>query len=94
MSERVTTTLRVLREIQERLDSHERRFEAIEHKLEHGLDSLEKRVVEGHMRLATEIVAVAEAVRGVSDLLRERLDDRHRVDDHEQRIRALERKVG
>ena len=54
--------------------------------------TLARRQTEIEVRLATEIIAVASAVNGVRDLLRERLDDRCRVDDHERRIEALERK--
>ena len=79
MADNASPTLKVLREIRDRLDAHERRFEAIEN---------------GQERLANEVIAVAEAVRSVATLLRERLPDRDRVEDHEQRIRALERKVG
>jgi hypothetical protein len=86
MSEKVNPTLKVLREIRDKLDRHELRLGTLEGQV--GL------LVEGQARLTTEVVAVADAVRSVADLLRERLDDRNRVDDHERRIRALERKVG
>ncbi len=55
--------------------------------------ALARRQTETEVRLATEIIEVARAVHGVRDLLRERLDDRDRVDDHERRIGALERKT-
>ncbi len=54
--------------------------------------ALAKRQTETEVRPATEIVEVARAVSGVRDLLRERLDDRERVDGHERRIRSLERR--
>jgi hypothetical protein len=52
---------------------------------------VERRHVASEVRLATELVAVANAVGSVRDLLAARLDDRDRLDDHERRIRALER---
>ena len=46
------------------------------------------------VRLATELVAVAGAVREVRDLLREDRGLRDRVDDHERRLSAVERGAG
>ena len=46
------------------------------------------------VRLATELVAVAGAVREVRDLLREDRVLRDRVDDHERRIVAMEHRAG
>ena len=87
-------------ETNERLDRLERRqSETNEHlqRLEHRqaetnerLDRLEHRQTEGEVRLATEVVAVAGAVREVRDLLREDLAVKRRVDDHERRLVALE----
>ena len=59
--------------------------------LESKVDALAHRQTESELRLATEVVAVARAVEGVRELLRERLDDRDRIDDHERRLAALER---
>ena len=56
------------------------------------VDLLARRQTETEVRLATEIVALAGVVREVEDVLAKRLDDRDRVDDHEQRIQALERR--
>ena len=44
------------------------------------------------LRLATEIVAVARAIGQVRDLLKKQRSERERVNDHERRIRALEKK--
>ena len=64
----------------------------------HGLgeraDSLERRQLETETRLATEIVAVAQAVREVKDLLAQRLDLNDKVQDHEKRIVVLEHRTG
>ncbi len=58
------------------------------------MDQLQRRQTETEVRLATELVAVVGAVHSLKDAL---LDDRrvrHAVDDHEARIRALERRAG
>jgi len=52
------------------------------------------RQTETEVRLATEIVGVAGAVREVRDLLREDRKLRDRVDDHERRISAMEQHTG
>ena len=53
-----------------------------------------KRQTETEIRLATEIVAEAGAVREVRDVLRQDLALRARVDDHERRITAIEQQRG
>ncbi len=40
----------------------------------------------------SDVGHLAGAVREVKDLLRERLDESNRLDDHEQRLQALERR--
>jgi hypothetical protein len=57
------------------------------------VDRLERRQTASEVRLATELVAVPQAVHGVRDLRRERLDERDRLDDHERRLAALERRT-
>ncbi len=57
-------------------------------------DTLARRQTETEIRLATEIIAVAGAVREVRDVLREDLAMRARVDDHERRISAMEHRGG
>lgn len=77
-----------------RLDETNARLGATNERLDGtnaNMAALARRQTEMELRLATEIIAVASAVNGVRDLLRERLDDRQRVDDHERRIGALER---
>jgi len=76
MAAKVSPTLRVLREIRDRVDS------------------LEERMVAQNAALATEVVAVATAVVEVRDLLADRLNQRDRIDNHELRIRELERRTG
>ena len=46
------------------------------------------------VRLATELIGVAGAVREVHDLLREDLGLKGTVRDHERRIAALEGRTG
>jgi chromosome segregation ATPase len=58
------------------------------------LGGLERRVTETEVRLATELVAVAGAVRELRDTFREDRAVRDRVADHEQRIAAIERRAG
>lgn len=57
-------------------------------------DTFARRQTETEIRLATEIIAVAGAVREVRDVLRDDLALRARVDDHERRIRAMEHRGG
>jgi hypothetical protein len=57
------------------------------------LERLERRQTEDATRLATELVAVAHAVVEVRDLLRTQGADRSKLDEHERRIGALEKKI-
>lgn len=75
-----------------RIDHLGDRLDARIDKLDGTVRQLADRQTESELRLATEIVALSHAVGGVRDLLREHLDERKRVDDHERRIRELERK--
>ncbi|MBX3232875.1 MAG: hypothetical protein KIT84_42365 [Labilithrix sp.] len=54
------------------------------------LDRLEQRQHEGEIRLATEIVAVAAAVRQLTEHLRDDREVRAQVADHERRLAILE----
>jgi hypothetical protein len=51
---------------------------------------LARRQTETEIRLATEIVAVAGAINGLRDDLKQDRALRRRVDDHERRLRAIE----
>jgi hypothetical protein len=79
-------TLLVLREIRDQLKGTNERLDGVTARL----DAVEKRQNESETRLATELVGVARAVIEVRDLLRDRLDLRDRLEDHERRIAALE----
>ena len=59
-----------------------------------GIVELRDRQTATEVRLATELVGVAGAVREVRDLLREDRALRARVEDHERRIAAMERRTG
>lgn len=87
--ERVGETNEHLTTQTERLDRIDGRIDRIDGRI----DGLADAMRQGHLRLATEVVAVAQAVGEVRDLLAERLDDRGRLDDHERRLRHLEQKV-
>ncbi|MBI5516527.1 MAG: hypothetical protein HY909_22270 [Deltaproteobacteria bacterium] len=84
MADKVSPTLRVLQEIRDELKQHRALLQ--EHRgllQEHGtrLGALERRQGETETRLATELIAVAHAVTEVRDLLRDRLDQRDRIED-------------
>ena len=83
-------TTRVLIEIRDEVRRTNGRLEQTNERLA----ALEHRQSETEIRLATELVAVTHAVNGVCDLLRANLQLHPRLDDHEQRLATLERKVG
>ena len=89
----------------ERLDKTNDRLDELRLDVRSGLDDLrtdlvdriervERRQTETEMRLASELVAVGGAVREVRELLREDRALRDRVDDHERRLAAVERRTG
>ena len=73
-----------------RLDTTNARLEQMRTDLSERIDRLEHRQVASEMHLATELIAVAGAVSGLRDDLREDRALRRRVDDHERRIQGLE----
>jgi hypothetical protein len=77
----------------ERIDATNARLDALREDTNVGFERLERRETETEVRLASEIVAVAGAVREVRDLLREDRAADHRIDDHERRIASLEQRV-
>lgn len=81
---KVSPTLRVLTEIREELRTHRDILKG------HGgrLDRLEH----GQEVMTTEITKVAYALHGVAELLRERLNDRDRIDNLDRRVTLLERR--
>lgn len=79
---KVTPTLKVLMEIRDVLKQHDVR-----------LENIERRQTESKIRLASELVNVAHAITEVRDLLRDRLDDRDRIDALDRRVSVLERRA-
>lgn len=63
-------------------------------KTNEALAALERRQTASEIRLATEIIAVAGAVRDLRDVLVEDRQLRAQVVDHEQRIGRLEGRTG
>src|SRR5215813_12275519 len=57
------------------------------------LNRLETRQAEDTIRIATELVAVARAVGEVRDLLRDQRLELTRLEDHERRLVAIEKKI-
>jgi hypothetical protein len=78
----------------ERLDMTNERLDGFAHSTIERLDRLEQRQASSEIRLATELIGVAGAVREVRDLLREDRAMRVQVADHEQRITAIEKRTG
>jgi chromosome segregation ATPase len=87
-----------------RLESLEGRVEFLEKRLSHGLegikttlvesiDLLTKQQTESELRLASEVVSLADVTREVRDLLSGRLDDHRMVLEHEERLKSIENRI-
>ena len=87
-------TTRVLVEIRDAIDRNTERLEARIDETNERLERLERRQTETEVRVTTEIVAVAGAVREVGEYLKDAVALRPTLDDHELRLRALESKRG
>jgi len=83
-----------VRKTNERVDTTNERLDELRTDLVDRIERVERRQTETEVRLATELVAVGGAVREVRDLLREDRGLRDRVDDHERRLSAVERRTG
>lgn len=95
MAKQVDVTVRVLEQIRDEVVGLRAEVRETNTRIEETnakVDVLARRQTETEVRLSTELVAVTSAVNGVRDLLRDRLDQRDRVDDHERRLMALERR--
>lgn len=57
------------------------------------LDLLTRRQTDSELRLASEVLALADVTREVRDLLSVKLDDHQKVVEHEDRIRSLEDRI-
>jgi hypothetical protein len=87
-TKKVDSTLLVLREIRDGIKATNARVDGLANEAR----ATNKHLVEMEMRLATEMVAVAGAVRDVAALVREMRDGK--IKDLENRLTAVERKVG
>src|SRR4051812_44254528 len=80
-----------------RLESVERRFDSLEKRVSKGFEdlvtsfsALGRRQAESELRLATEVLSLADVTRDVRDLLSRKLDDHKLVVDLEKRVQLLE----
>jgi len=94
-------TIEILKDIRDEIRQTNVRLEGVSNALEltrtelgERMDQLQRRQTETEVRLATELVAVVGAVHTVRDAVLEDRRVRQTVDDHEARIRVLERRVG
>jgi len=87
---KVSPTLEALNEL--RSEVRDIRTELGESKVR--LEHLEHETREGFVRVTTELVSMHETLRDVRDALVQRRVDHARLDDHEHRLGALEKKVG
>ncbi|HVT02659.1 MAG TPA: hypothetical protein VHL58_04700 [Thermoanaerobaculia bacterium] len=90
-----------------RLESLEGRVQFVEKRLSAGfegltgrldsyverLDIITRRQTDSELRLASEVLSLADVTREVRDLLSNKLDDHQQVTEHEHRIRALEDRI-
>jgi hypothetical protein len=87
-------TIEILKGIRDEVHQTNERLDGLRTDLVDRVERVERRQTETEMRLASELVAVGGAVREVRDLLREDRALRERVDDHERRLSAVERRTG
>jgi hypothetical protein len=87
-------TIEILKGIREEAHRTNERLDELRTDVVDRIERVERRQTETEVRLATELVAVGGAVREVRDLLREDRALRDRVDDHERRLSAVERRTG
>jgi uncharacterized coiled-coil DUF342 family protein len=90
-------TIQILEDIRDAVHKTNERLDATNERLDatiEGLGEVRDRQTATEVRLATEILGVAGAVREVRELLREDRALRGRVDDHERRISAMEGRTG
>ena len=87
------TTIQILRGIRDELvqlrSDTNQRFEALGERI----DQTNSRLTQVEVRLSTELIAVAQAVNSVRDLLKESVVVAPKVAEHERRISALEEQV-
>jgi HAMP domain-containing protein len=86
-------TTKILVQIRDELRKTNERLDKMTDRVEATNERLERRQTEDSVRLATEVVAVANAIGQVRDLLRDQRIDRKTIADHERRITALEKRT-
>ncbi len=90
-------TLRVLEQIRDGVAQTNLRLDTTNGRLDEAIERIgrvEKRQTEMEIRLASELVGVVGAVTSLRDAILSDRDLRRAVDDHESRLRTLERKTG
>jgi predicted RNase H-like nuclease (RuvC/YqgF family) len=85
-NERIDQTNQRLDQTNQRLDQT---IERLDRSIDR-LDRLERRQVDGEIRIGTEIVAIAGAIRNFHDDYLAERPSRAILQDHERRLRALE----
>lgn len=78
----------------ERFESLERTTNERFERLDQRFEKMEQRQTALDLRLTTEIMAVVGAVNEVRDLLKENLEVRNQVREHERRITSIEQRLG
>ncbi len=94
----VTQTNQRLDQTNQRLDQTReelsQRLDQTNQRLDQTREELSRRHTESEIRLATELTAVVGAVHSLRDAVLADRDLRRTVDDHEQRLSAIERRTG
>jgi hypothetical protein len=86
-------TTQILIDIRDAVRATNERIDQTNARLDHSidrLDRLERRQVDGEIRISTELVALAGAVRNFHDDFLAERPYRTILEDHERRLRALE----
>jgi chromosome segregation ATPase len=97
---RVEQTNQRLESLEGRVEFFEKRatrqFEIVSERIEEHvqrIDTLTRRQTDSELRLASEVLSLADVTREVRDLLSSKLDDHQTVIDHEERLRSLENQI-
>jgi len=86
--------LAVLKQIRDAVTQTNVRLDQTREELSQRLDQLSRRQTETEIRLATELTAVVGAVHSLRDVIVSDRDLRKTVENHEQRLSAIERRTG
>ena len=86
-------TVEILKDIRTEIRQTNERLDKTNERLDGAVGRIDV-LVEGQVRLATEVVAVASSIQQLTETLREDRALRATVDDHDQRIARLESRVG